>query len=152
LYEATEAIKKNYARQVQDCLAAKGNKVTNIEHSIAKEVVPITESKAAGATPVSEPGITENVHITNSILGYLQSEPGSKLANEFLAFFQDWKNQHISHNKHTAYINAGFQIIILCIVLGTATVTTIMGKMDPVLAGLLGTLAGYVLGRKSGEK
>jgi hypothetical protein len=125
--------------------------VTSHENNTAPTVAPATDNSAISAQSEAPSGITENVHITNSILGYLQSEPGSKLANEFLGFFKDWKNQHISHNKHTAYINAGFQIIILCIVLGTATYTTIIGKMDPVLAGLLGTLAGYVLGRKSGE-
>jgi len=102
----------------------------------------------AEATPEAKSGVTENVLITNSILSFLQSEPGSKLSKDLIEFFKEWKGQSIAINKHTIFWTTVSQFLTLALVLGVALYATLNGKMDAVLAGLLGTLAGYVLGRR----
>ncbi len=87
--------------------------------------------------------------IIGQILSFLHSDPGNKLATQVMDFFKDWKDQALKREKHSEIWKHASQLITLALVLVVATYASFNGKMDPVLAGLLGTLAGYALGKRS---
>jgi hypothetical protein len=87
--------------------------------------------------------------IIGQIFAFLSSEAGNKLAADVVGFFKDWKSQAVRLEKHSAIWRNISQLGTMALVLGVALYAACSGKMDPVLAGLLGTLAGYALGKKT---
>ncbi|MBT0570245.1 hypothetical protein KIK84_07900 [Curvibacter sp. CHRR-16] len=97
----------------------------------------------------TEEVVSDSLQMAQTIVGFLQSDQGNKLAFEVIEFFKDWKNQSSSLNRQTLWVATLSQLATLACVLGVALYATLNAKMDPVLAGLLGTVAGYVFGRKN---
>jgi hypothetical protein len=103
------------------------------------------QSTAAPASP-NEP--SDNVIIAGAFLEYFKSDKGHEVLTNVVGFFKEWRGQSVTITKHSVVWATISRLVTLGIVLGFAVYVTVTGKMEPVIAGLLGTLAGYVLGQK----
>lgn len=101
------------------------------------------------------------------LYGYLQSDKGHEIATQVINLIQDVKKSTLDRNAEQskleaeqAKLNAELihkfrrnlltsQSIVFTVVISATVILTYIGKFDPSIAVLFGTLVGYFFGRRA---
>ncbi len=81
-------------------------------------------------------------------LNYLQSQQGHEIASRVLKIFEDVKKATLEKTTSHAAFEKWLQAVIVVVVVGAASTLSYLGKFDTSLGVLLGTLVGYIFGKK----
>lgn len=81
---------------------------------------------------------------TRVITEFLKTENGNALANRVLDFFATSKDAGTNHAKFNLLVRSG---VVLAVILAVVFLTY-FGRFDPAVGVLMGTLVGFIFGRK----
>ncbi len=104
------------------------------------------------AQPPNEPVAEEdNDHEEGgwpALFEFLDTDRGHELANRILAVFEKHKERDATLRHRAWRLSTWVQAAVFVIALGVAAYLDIKGHLDPAIATLIGTLVGYILGRR----
>lgn len=110
-------------------------------------------SKAKRETEVID--LDEEEHpIVAPVIHFLRTPEGAKLANRIVeAYTEGRKIKTYAENQVFKMQFRWYSIVqtaVIVLAIGVATTLTIMGKFDTTISLFMGTVLGYIFGKKSG--
>ncbi|MGQ0704181.1 MAG: hypothetical protein ACT4PM_13725 [Gemmatimonadales bacterium] len=99
--------------------------------------------------PSDEPEEEEQLD-TSPFFEYLKTAQGHEVATRLLTILEDVKKAALSHTSTLAKRETWFHVAVFSVVIGAAVTLAILDKFSTPVGILLGTLVGYIFGKKSG--